>query len=64
MEKEDGKKWTKFRSSNSGRVSNEEVVMVAELHAKYFKHKLKIPCSCSPRQLQGYIDDLNKLYEG
>ncbi len=63
MEEADKKKWSKFRSQTSSRVSKQEVRMIAEFHAKYFNHKLKIPCSCSPRQVQGYIDDLNKVYE-
>jgi hypothetical protein len=63
MEKADKKKWTKFRSSKSSRVSKEEVQMIAELHAKYFNHKLVTPCSCSPKRVQALIDDLNKKYE-
>jgi hypothetical protein len=63
METEDKKIWTEFRSSKSSRVTHDEVLMIAELHAKYYQHRLKVPCSCSPRQLQGYIDDLNKVYE-
>ncbi len=63
MEKVDKKKWTKFRSSKSSIVSKEEVQMIAELHAKYFNHKVKVPCSCSPKRVQALIDDLNKKYE-
>jgi hypothetical protein len=63
MDKPDKIDWEKFRASTSSRISKEEVLLVSELHAKYFNHKVKVPCSCSPKTLQGYINDLNKLYD-
>lgn len=62
MEELDRKDWYQFRSKNTDRVSRQEVEMIAELHAKYFNHKYKVPCSCSPKTLQSWINDLNKLY--
>ena len=63
MEELDRKDWYQFRSKNSDRVSREEVEMISELHAKYYNHKFKVPCSCSPKTLQKWIDDLNVVYE-
>ena len=63
MEELDRKDWYQFRSKNSDRVSREEVEMISELHAKYYNHKFEVPCSCSPKTLQKWIDDLNVVYE-
>lgn len=63
MEELDKKDWEIFRSSNASRVSKNEIELIARLHAKYFVHKYKIPCSCSPKTLQNWINDLNKFYE-
>jgi len=62
MEGLDKKDWDQFRSKNTVRVSREEIEMIAELHSKYFNHKYTVPCSCSPKTLQKWIDDLNKIY--
>lgn len=61
MEKLDKKDWQTFRSRVSDRVTREEVELIAKLHAKYFNHKYKVPCSCSPKTLQQWINDLNTL---
>jgi hypothetical protein len=63
MEKLDVKDWEKFREKTSSRIDRDEVVLIAELHAKYFNHKMKVPCSCSPKRIQTWINDLNKIYE-
>jgi hypothetical protein len=63
MEELDRKDWYQFRSKNTTRVSRQEIKMIAELHSKYFNHKYKVPCSCSPKDLQKWVDDLNKIYE-
>ena len=63
MEGLDKKDWDQFRGKNSDRVSREEVEMIALFHSKYFNHKYKVPCSCSPKTLQKWIDDLNNIYE-
>ena len=63
MEELDKKDWDQFREKNSTRVTRQEVELVSQLHAKYFKHSYYIPCSCSPKTLQGWVDDLNRIYE-
>jgi len=62
MEELDKRDWEKFRSKNTDRVSKVEVELISELHAKYYNHKYNVPCSCSPKTLQKWIDDLNKVY--
>lgn len=63
MEEIDKLDWDKFRLKNSDRVSRQEVELISALHAKYMNHKYKVPCSCSPKTLQKWVDDLNKIYE-
>ncbi len=63
FEKLDRRDWEKFRSGLSQKVSKEEVQLISELHAKYFNHKFKVPCSCSPRIIQGWITELNSIYD-
>lgn len=62
MEELDKKDWEQFRAKNSDRVSRAEVEMISMLHAKYYNHKYEVPCSCSPKTLQKWVDDLNKTY--
>ncbi len=62
MDDIDKKDWLKFLGNTTKNLSKEEVLLVSELHAKYFKHKLQIPCSCSPKTIQGWIYDINKIY--
>ena len=64
MEERDKKDWEKFRASTSDRIVREEVELISQLHSKYFKHKYKVPCSCSPKTIQGWIEDLNDVYNG
>ena len=40
MDEEDKKLWRKFRSVKKNTVTHEELVMISELHALYFKHTL------------------------
>ena len=63
MEKVDRIDWEKFRAGTSNKLTHAEVVLISELHAKYFKHKFKIPCSCSPKRIQGWIEQLNDIYD-
>ena len=62
MKKEDWLWWSDFREKKSSTVSGTEYNKIAELHAEYFNHRLIIPCKCSPKRIQGFIDDLNKKF--
>lgn len=63
MEKLDKKDWENFQANTSNTLSVEEVKLVSELHSKYFKHKYHVPCSCNPKNIIRWIDDLNKIYD-
>tara|TARA_R100001163_G_C5043506_1_gene181199 strand:- start:1052 stop:1336 length:285 start_codon:yes stop_codon:yes gene_type:complete len=62
MDELDKKDWEIFRAGVENKISKEEVKMISKLHAKYFNHKYKVPCSCSPKLIQGWIEQLNDLY--
>ena len=54
--------WSDFRKGKKQYLQNDEYRIICELHAKYFNHKLKYVCKCSPKSIQKYIDDLNEYY--
>jgi len=62
MEELDKKDWEIFQANPSNTLSVEEVKLVSELHAKYYKHNYHVPCSCNPKTIIKWIDDLNKIY--
>ncbi len=63
MESKDKEKWAEFNSKTSDTLSVPEVKLISELHAKYFKHKYYVPCSCNPKTIVSWIKDLNKINE-
>lgn len=63
MEELDKKDWEIFQANPSDKLSVDEVKLISELHAKYFKHKYHTPCSCNPKTIIRWIDDINKIYE-
>lgn len=63
MERFDLLDWEKFNAEVKSTISPEDVKLISELHSKYFKHKFHIPCSCNPKTIVRWIDDLNKLYD-
>ena len=50
MDELDLKDWEQFRANPTSHISHLEYKLVAELHAKYFKHSFYLPCKCSPKQ--------------
>lgn len=62
MNTEDFLWWGKFRDNLRNTVSNDEYLVICELHSLYFNHPLVKPCKCNPAIIQSYIDDLNELY--
>jgi len=62
MKTEDFLWWGNFRDNLRNTVSNDEYLVICELHSKYFDHKLVLPCKCNPKVIQSYIVDLNELY--
>jgi hypothetical protein len=63
MEELDKKDWEIFQANPSDKLSVDEVKLIAQLHAKYFKHTYHTPCSCNPKTIIRWIDDINKIYE-
>ena len=63
MEAIDKKDWEIFQANPSDKLSVKEVKLVSQLHAKYYKHPYHVPCSCNPKTIIKWIDDLNKIYE-
>ena len=63
MVKKDRKDWKKFREGNGHSISHEEYLLVCNLHAKCFDHKLELPCKCSPKRLNIMIAEINKIYD-
>ena len=55
-------KWTEFRMGTSKHLSTKEFEMVCELHAKYYKHKFYKVCTCSPKKVKRWINDLNAIW--
>lgn len=62
MSNQDYESWTTFREKESDRLEKPEIDLVVNLHAKYFNHKVKYPCSCSPRTYNTWISELNDIY--
>tara|TARA_R100000734_G_C3265044_1_gene62598 strand:+ start:423 stop:638 length:216 start_codon:yes stop_codon:yes gene_type:complete len=47
-----------FTKGNQDDVSR----FLADLHARYFNHSFYLPCSCSPKTWQQWIDQLNVIH--
>ena len=62
MKKEDWLWWLNFRDKNTSTISDIEYNKIAKLHAEYFNHKLIIPCRCSPKRIQSFINEINNKW--
>ena len=62
LNKKDYKYWSKFRSSNKDRISGTELKELSTIHSNLFNHKYFLPCTCNPKGIQRFIDDINKVY--
>tara|TARA_R100000656_G_scaffold118167_1_gene91748 strand:- start:11 stop:220 length:210 start_codon:yes stop_codon:yes gene_type:complete len=63
FEKDDFKRWSKFRMGKKQYLSREEFDMVSFLHSKYYKHSFYLPCTCSPKTINKWISDLNIIWD-
>jgi hypothetical protein len=63
MEEVDKIVWEKFISNLSSRISRLDFEMICTLHAKYYNHKYKEPCTCNPQTIKNWIAQLNDIYE-
>jgi hypothetical protein len=46
-----------------GQLEHSELDMVAKIHARTFRHKYAMPCTCSPKIWNKWIGNLKDLYE-
>ena len=59
----DYKDWEQFRlGENKDVISPKEFGLVCDLHARYFKHTYYKPCTCSPKTINKWIQDLNLVW--
>lgn len=61
--KEDYEKWKTFRNNPKSTISGKEFDLVCNLHAQYKKHSFYKPCTCNPREIKRWINDLNEIYK-
>ena len=55
--------WTKFLDSNSNELNKQEQELLARLHSIYFKHSYYLPCTCSSKTYNNWIQQLNVIYK-
>jgi hypothetical protein len=55
--------WTKFLDSNSNKLNKQEQELLARLHSIYFKHSYYLPCTCSSKTYNNWIQQLNVIYK-
>ena len=58
------KDWTLFRARKSNMITQEEFEMLCHLHADLFNHQFYKPCTCRPKEINQWISQINKVYEG
>jgi hypothetical protein len=61
--KYDFKDWEIFRLSKKSTISREEFTMVCKLHSTYYKHKYYEPCTCNPKLINKWIQELNVVWD-
>ena len=61
--KKDYEKWRIFRMGDKHSIDTSELELVSKLHSRYFKHKYRVPCTCSPKRINEWIAELNKIWE-
>jgi hypothetical protein len=44
-------------------LTHQELDMVAKIHARTFRHKYAMPCTCSPKIWNKWLGNLKDLYE-
>jgi len=56
-------KWTEFLNNNKNTLTKDEQELLARLHSIYFKHTYFLPCTCSPKTYNNWIEQLNVIYK-
>ena len=58
----DRQTWLEVKSRIVNKITNADYKILCQLHAKYFNHKYKEPCTCNKENLRNWIKDVdNKL---
>lgn len=58
----DRQTWLEVKSRIINKITNADYKILCQLHAKYFNHKYKEPCTCNKENLRNWIKDVdNKL---
>ena len=63
MNKPDWDEWEKFKNSKNDTLSKKELELLLTLHSVYFKHTYFVPCTCSSKTYNTWIDQLNVIHE-
>tara|TARA_R110002049_G_scaffold40639_1_gene123487 strand:+ start:217 stop:429 length:213 start_codon:yes stop_codon:yes gene_type:complete len=56
-------KWTGFLNNDKNTLTKAEQELLARLHSIYFKHTYFLPCTCSPKTYNNWIEQLNVIYK-
>ena len=56
-------RWQEFRDGKSNVMTAEEQELLARLHSIYYNHSYYIPCSCSPKTYNTWIDHINTIHD-
>lgn len=58
----DKQTWQEVKLRISHKITNADYKILCQLHAKYFNHKYKEPCTCNKDNIRNWIKDIdNKL---
>ena len=55
--------WTAFLANDKNTLTKGEQETLARLHSIYFKHSYYLPCTCSPKTYNTWIQQLNVIYK-
>lgn len=55
--------WKLFREVKRRYLENDEYKMICEIYARVNSIEVNYPCKCSPKVIQNYIDEINKIFE-
>ncbi len=56
-------RWTEFLQNDSNQINAKEQELLARLHSIYYKHSYYLPCTCSPKTWNRWIEQVNMIYK-
>jgi hypothetical protein len=63
MEIEHRKQWEQFKAEVKEKLTREQYKLICSFHSIYYKHKYHEPCSCNPKRLVQWINEIDKIYD-